>query len=139
VLIKIWKKLPSYDGTKGTLFSWIATITTNTCIDYLRAFNRRVMIREKTDIDTEGTGLVEPDFHIRGELLWLTDKLSSSQKDVVIMIYFRGHTQSEAARLLKLPLGTVKTRQRSAILALRKMCENKKGSSWQIQITEKAK
>ncbi len=46
--------------------------------------------------------------------------LRQEERDVVDLVYFRGHTQQEAARKLTIPLGTVKTRQRLALDRLRR-------------------
>jgi RNA polymerase sigma factor (sigma-70 family) len=123
VLLKLWRKWPTYDQQKGSLFTWITVITTTTCIDHLRKVHGKVLLGE------QGRGLGEAErkmaetdlFNIRCELFRLTARLSANQRDVVKVIYFKGLTQDEAARLLHLPLGTVKSRQRAAILALRKM------------------
>jgi RNA polymerase sigma-70 factor, ECF subfamily len=123
VLLKLWRKWPSYDQKKGSLFTWITVITTTICIDHLRKVHGKVLL----DIQDRGLAeaenkLAETDlFNIRCELFRLTARLSANQQDVVKVIYFNGLTQDEAARLLHLPVGTVKSRQRAAILALRKM------------------
>ena len=49
----------------------------------------------------------------------LTDKLSPEYKDLIDLIYFQGYTQSEAAETLNIPLGTVKTRVRTAMVRLK--------------------
>ena len=123
VLIKIWRKLPGFDHTKGSLFTWITIITIHTCIDHLRAMERQITsIRYPNETEEFLEKACEPDQRLqRRELLLFADKLSSCQKKILILIYFRGYTQSEVAVLLNLPLGTVKTRQRTAIIALRKM------------------
>lgn len=123
VLLKMWRNWESFDRTRGALYTWISIITTHICIDYLRKSRRMKLLEEKEPDSKEAAEVpveADPTMH-RHELMQLTGVLSPRQRDVIVMIYLEGHTQDEASRLLKLPLGTVKSRQRSAIISLRKM------------------
>jgi RNA polymerase sigma factor (sigma-70 family) len=123
VLLKMWRKWPTYDQKKGSLFTWITVITTTICIDYLRKVHGKVWLGgQDRGLGEAEKKMAETDlFSIRCELFRLTARLSANQRDVVRVIYFMGLTQDEAASILHLPLGTVKSRHRAAIHALRKM------------------
>jgi RNA polymerase sigma factor (sigma-70 family) len=49
--------------------------------------------------------------------------LKPEQRTIIDMAYFSGYTQDEISKEMQLPLGTVKTRMRSAIIELRKMLQ----------------
>ncbi len=121
--LKIWNKIDTYDASKGRLFTWMLNVTRNLAID--RARSREISQNRKTnDIDllvgkvnraqqvetaVEGIGVRE-----------LLDRLPEEQKFVVEYLYLRGYTQSELAEESGIPLGTVKTRLRMAMMDLRK-------------------
>lgn len=123
VLLKMWRNWTTFDREKGGLFTWISIITTHICIDYLRKTRRtKLLDQQGPDLKDAANPQAETNSAIhRYELMHLAAILSQGQRDVIVMIYFKGHTQNEASRLLKVPLGTVKSRQRSALLSLRKM------------------
>ncbi len=121
--LKIWNKIDTYDASKGRLFTWMLNVTRNLAID--RARSKEISQNRKTnDIDllvgkvnraqqvetaVEGIGVRE-----------LLDRLPEEQKFVVEYLYLRGYTQSELAEESGIPLGTVKTRLRMAMMDLRK-------------------
>lgn len=123
VLLKMWTHWASFDQERAGLYAWVAIITTHICIDYLRKKLRRKQLDQKhSDLKESAKTSCDPDSALhRHELMHLAGILSPGQRDVIVMIYFKGHTQNEASRLLKVPLGTVKSRQQAALLALRKM------------------
>lgn len=126
VFLKIWNNFASYDTRKGRLFTWMINIARNLTIDTLRSkeykkqgkisgdeisvsnFSSDSKIMEKFD----GLGL-------RKQLL----NLKPEQSSIIDLAYFKGFTQDEIARELSIPLGTVKTRMRAAILELRKILQ----------------
>jgi RNA polymerase sigma-70 factor (ECF subfamily) len=123
VLLKMWKNWETFDCKKGALYTWISIITTHICIDYLRKIRRKKLLYQQDQDLKEAAKLpVEADSGVyRRELMRLACNLSPGQREVIVMIFFKGHTQNETSRLLKVPLGTVKTRYRSALHSLRKM------------------
>lgn len=123
VLLKMWRNWATFDREKGGLYTWISIITTHICIDYLRKIRgKKLLYQEDPDLKESAKLPGEADSEVhRHELMRLAGALSPRQREVIVMVYFKGHTQDEASRLLKVPLGTLKSRQRSALLALRKM------------------
>ncbi len=120
--VKIWNSFPSYDESKGRLFTWMINICRNLAIDKIRSKQHRVSLRTK-EIPTSpradfGADAFRPE-HIG--VREITQNLSPEQKQVIDLMYFEGMTQSEIAEEFGIPLGTVKTRARSAIKVLGKL------------------
>lgn len=123
-LMKIWRSVDSFDRNKGSFFTWMLNISRNLAIDKIRSKDFRnhhqnhslessvhmVDLQKASLVFTEHIGLKE-----------LVDSLKKEQQAVIQLVYFQGFTQAEAAKELGIPLGTVKTHLRSAILALRKV------------------
>jgi RNA polymerase sigma factor (sigma-70 family) len=121
IFLKVWMKMPTYDPMRGSVFSWLNAITTSCCIDHLRRpHNKSFADSTQEDI----LNLVDHHLHpdvllLRHELSRLSGNLSPALREIVVFIYYRGHTQEEAAAILRLPLGTVKSRQRRALQIMR--------------------
>ncbi|WP_162056235.1 RNA polymerase sigma factor [Pontibacter pamirensis] len=120
--VKIWSSFQSYDSSKGRLFTWMINICRNLAIDKIRSKQYRVS--QKTNEmpaslrATYGSDGFKPE-HIG--LREVTEKLNPDQKQIIDLMYFEGLTQSEIAEEFNIPLGTVKTRARSAIKTLGKL------------------
>lgn len=121
VFLKIWNKIDLYDNSKGTLFTWMINISRNTAIDTLRN-TKRVSIHSINDyvtaIDKEHQLESKEDKIGLKEVIY---KLKEEHKIMIELAYFSGYTQDEIAKHLNIPLGTVKTRTRAALLELRKV------------------
>jgi RNA polymerase sigma factor (sigma-70 family) len=121
--VKIWNSAGSYDASKGRLFTWMMNVARNLAIDKLRSkdfknSNKNQDIENNVDFIDE-----QKKVSFNADTLGLKDlvtNLKPEYKNVLDMVYFKGYTHVEAAEELNLPLGTVKTRVRMAILELRK-------------------
>jgi RNA polymerase sigma-70 factor (ECF subfamily) len=122
--VKIWKNAAAYDSSKGRLFTWMVNIVRNTAIDGLRSSKSGIKGKIQTLPDHVDFKADEADAD-KLETIKSLEKLLGGMKDewkeVIQLVYFKGFTQEEAAQLLELPLGTVKTRCRSAIIKLREL------------------
>lgn len=122
VFLRIWEKVGSYDATKGRLFTWMLNIARNLAIDKTRS--KEISKDRKTDdIDDlvnkiDRKQQTEQNVEIIG-LKEVLGRLSEEQKFVVEHLYLKGYTQSELADEFNIPLGTVKTRMRLAMIELR--------------------
>ena len=114
--MKIWKSFDSYDEKKGRLFTWMINICRNQAIDKVRSKEYRVLLTKEALPENGKAGFIteaiNPEHIGLREVL---DKLSPEQKQVIDLMYFEGMTQSEIADEYNIPLGTVKTRARSAV------------------------
>jgi RNA polymerase sigma factor (sigma-70 family) len=121
--VKIWNSFSSYSPDKGRLYTWMVNIARNLSIDKLRSkdFKNQSKNHELelnvASIDVSRNTAYQP------ELLGVKDlvnKLRPEQKVILDLVYFKGYTHLEAADELSIPLGTIKTRLRMAIIQLRK-------------------
>jgi RNA polymerase sigma-70 factor (ECF subfamily) len=126
VFLKIWDKIDSYDSSKGKLFTWMLNIARNQAIDKTRS--KEISKGKKTDdidhlvgrIDKADYGEQKVDSIGLAEVLV---KLPEEQRFVIEKLYLEGYTQSEVAEDFNIPLGTVKTRTRMAMIELRTILE----------------
>jgi RNA polymerase sigma factor (sigma-70 family) len=121
--VKIWHASDKYDPSKGRLFTWMMNVARNLAIDKLRSKDYR---NSEKNQDIENNVAVvdnQKEQIINIEVLGLRDLVTGLKPElasVLDMVYYKGFTHIEAAEALDLPLGTVKTRIRMAITALRK-------------------
>lgn len=120
IFMQIWRKPEAFLATRGSLGSWLAVVARNRAIDVLR---RRKPVNDIDDI------VLASSFNLAQEsertLMMqrarsLMQHLSEHQRYVLELAYFEGLTHTEIAQRTGDPLGTVKTRIRSALLVLRK-------------------
>jgi len=123
--IKIWKKIDSYDETKGTLYTWMLNIARNTGIDFIRSnrnqFYKNLVYEDiwENHFHQPGAEMVNED---RLDCIAIKNKAATLDKKyaiVIELIYFEGLTYEQVSRSLKLPLGTIKTRGRTALTLLK--------------------
>ncbi len=129
-LIKVHRALPRFED--GNFRSWLLRIVTNTCYDYLRSQKRRSSVSLEELTNQAGNDL--PDAHLSDHenpellvtqkesmvhLLKAIDELPAWHRNVVLLVDVHGYDYMEAAEMLNLPLGTVKSRLSRARSALR--------------------
>jgi RNA polymerase sigma-70 factor (ECF subfamily) len=124
VYLEVWRQSARYDAARGSVQSWMATIAHRRAVDRVRTVTA-VRVRDQRyavssrvrDVDavwdtvasnSEAAG-------VRDALLQLT----ACQREALVLAYFGGHTHSQIATLLGLPVGTVKTRIRGGLTRLR--------------------
>lgn len=119
IFMQLWRNPGAFDSKRGTLAPWLVAITRNRAIDWLR---KR---RPETPV-AEVALSIEPDLASKtefarsvGKIRAMLDGMPTTQKDLLEMAYFEGLTHSEIAARTGQPLGTIKTRIRSGLLALR--------------------
>lgn len=122
--VKIWKSIHQYDASKGRLFTWMANVAKNMAIDQVRS-KAHINSTKTDDIYEMPIGLIEhqsyfsPNMETIG-LKQLIANLKADQQQIIELIYFKGFTHVQVAEMLNIPLGTIKTKLRLAILKLRK-------------------
>lgn len=127
VFVKIWNNFASYDEQKGRLYTWMLNIARNMAIDSTRSKHEKVKnkIQEATDSVYHKNNLfVENSSHENIGLQNIVNNLKDDQKQIIDLAYFQGYTQEEISQKLNLPLGTVKTKVRQAIITLRELTKN---------------
>lgn len=121
--IKIWNSVDNYDSSKGRLFTWMINVARNLSIDKLRSKDFRNSSKNQ-DIENNVDFIdAEKRVTFNSDVVGLRDMVNALKPeffDVLDLVYFKGYTHVEAAEALDIPLGTVKTRIRMAVMELRK-------------------
>jgi RNA polymerase sigma-70 factor, ECF subfamily len=120
VFMQLWRNPGAFDASRGNLGAWLAVITRNRAIDALR--------KRRPETDPEDVVLsVVPDMAGEADRRRFAEKvrgalgaMPSSQRSALEMAYFEGMTHTEIAARTGEPLGTIKTRIRAGLMALRK-------------------
>ena len=120
-IIKIWKNAHQYDKKKGRLFTWFANIARNTAIDTVRSAQFK---KSKKTGDLENlVGINEPTEAeaklVDSGLKKIIDSLDEKHRILIELAYFQGYSQRDIEKELGIPLGTIKSRIRTAIQELR--------------------
>ncbi len=130
VFAQAWQDAERFDPERGSLGSWLVTITRSRALDAMRARSRRVRLVDRAaDAPTEtppGMGTNFPDTsnraianERRGLVRRALAGLSAVQREAIELAYFGGLSQTEIADRLHEPLGTIKTRTRLGMKYLR--------------------
>jgi len=120
VFMQIWRNPSRFDANRGSLAAWLAVIARNRAIDALR---KR---RYESDIEDVVVS-VEPDLaseadrsRVAKNIRDVLNGMHPAQRQALEMAFFEGLTHTEIAAKIGEPLGTIKTRIRAGLLALRK-------------------
>lgn len=122
--LRVWDKINDYDAKKGKLFTWMVNIARNLAIDKTRSKEFKTIAKSEdiqlnVSIKDDHYSETNKPEHIGVHAL--LDILNPEQKRLLDLMYFQGYTQSEISEQFGIPLGTVKTRVRMAIIKLRKL------------------
>jgi RNA polymerase sigma-70 factor (ECF subfamily) len=120
VFMQLWRNPGAFDASRGNLGAWLAVITRNRAIDALR--------KRRPETDPEDVVLsVVPDMAGEADRSRVAEKvrgvlgaMPAPQRSALEMAYFEGMTHREIAARTGEPLGTIKTRIRAGLMALRK-------------------
>jgi RNA polymerase sigma factor (sigma-70 family) len=117
--VNIWRKIELYDEGKGRLFTWMLNIARNAAIDKTRSKGFQQSSKLQPIADGDGVhASVKPGVDDYG-LKRVLQKLKDEHRLLIDLSYYQGYTHEQIAKALDIPLGTVKTRIRSALTQLR--------------------
>ena len=123
----VWRSARTYDASRGTGGAWLYTVARNSIVDSAR--RRPEPVAELADRVDDGAGPPE-----QAEASWLAwrvhraiEDLPQHERPVIELAYWGGLSQSEVAEYLHVPLGTVKTRTRSALARLADVLDGELG------------
>lgn len=123
VFLYLWRNPNAYQAARGTLAAWLAVIARNRAIDQIR---RRHETEDVEEIPLAVHQNLE-DEAVRNQLIGRVRKsletMPEDQRSALELAYFKGMTHSEIAASTQQPLGTIKTRIRSGLQALRRSLE----------------
>lgn len=115
-----------YDASKGRFYTWMINIARNTAIDYLKSksFQNQLKNQPIPDFVYENAELSttnNSDFIGFNKVL---ESLESDKQELIDLAYYQGFTQSEISEKLNMPLGTVKTKMRNALIKLKDLLKD---------------
>jgi len=118
---QLWRTAASFDSARGSLAGWLLVMARNRSIDRLR--RRTPAVVEEVAATLHGSALDIESFTVRNEMAGRVraalQTLPEAQRQAMELAYFEGLTQSEIAKRTGDPLGTVKTRLRTALASLK--------------------
>ncbi len=124
VFIQVWTRMDTYNAALGSPIAWLVRVSRNRAIDRLRSNTVRDRVASETAL---APPLVVEDVEARvarteehRAVIRAMGALPDDQRELIEHAYFLGLTQSELADRFGLPLGTVKTRVRTGLMALRR-------------------
>ncbi len=126
-MLAVWRKAWQFDAKAGAVSTWIFTICRNLGID-----RRRRVARRLKDSDLPPMSDVDPSPTAEGEIIsredetrvrCALDQLPTEQAEVISLSFFSLSSQTEIAKALGIPLGTVKSRVRLAMNRLRQLLD----------------
>lgn len=133
VFVKIWKCIEQFDPAKGRLYTWMINIARNTALDYVKT--KAVRNDQKNQslsnfVDSkEDHQFSNAEQALKADYIGFKGALHQLKPEWLILIemaYYEGYTQQEIATRLAVPLGTIKTRTRAALLALQEVLKEYK-------------
>lgn len=123
VFVKIWNNFHTYDSSKGRLYTWLLRVAHNYTLDVIKSAQYQKTQRTVTIENHEDKGFEVLNIETLG-LQKIVGEMKEDYRQIIDMTYFQGFTQQEIADALEIPLGTVKTRCRNALILLRKLVNN---------------
>lgn len=127
IFLQVWLTAGSYDPSRGTVFSWLVTLTRNRAIDRIRKRRRRAELLagaapELQPAMSAGDGDSATALWVRERATAVQSALAEvppDQRQAIELAFFGGLTQQEIAARLNEPLGTIKARIRRGLLRLK--------------------
>ena len=124
IFLEVWQNAKRYDPAKGSATTWILTMSHRRAVDRIRSSqstrdrDTRIGLRDmETEYDSVSESVEVRVEHERVGQAML--RLTELQRQAVTLAYYGGYSHSEVAEMLKVPIGTVKTRLRDGMIRLR--------------------
>ncbi len=112
VFTKVFRNMEKFDESKSALSTWIFNITKNTLIDFYRTRHDSYELLDNYEYEEEKNGVSEADL---ADLAAALNKLSSEEKDIIVLKYYEGYSLKEIGEKMSLSYGVVKLRHNSAL------------------------
>lgn len=129
VFLQVWRLAPRFDPQRGNTYRWLVNLARSRSIDRTRSRNFTRRREAERSLELIEPPLVDSALPSQLDAVLLLERaevvrrglarIPPEQREVMQLAYFLGHTQSEIARELEIPLGTVKSRMRVGLVALR--------------------
>ena len=132
VFLAVWQKAGTFKANRGSPKGWLMSIAHHRVIDHVRSAKRA---RASMDRMAQEMASLEKLYQVRTEdealrsierqeIAKALESIPEAQRTVILMSYFQGYSQTEIAKILDQPLGTVKTRIRLGMQKLRSIFKN---------------
>ena len=127
IFLNIWLKAASFNPDRGKARSWLMSVAHHKVVDIIRSRRRSITMAHPTDYETldllpssQRPTDEEAVLNLERERIKRAlTTLPEAQREVIVLAYYHGLSQSEIAQKLEQPIGTVKTRVRLAMQKLR--------------------
>ena len=131
IFLNIWLKAGSFNATRGAPRSWIMRVAHHKIVDLIRSRRRGLTMTDPAEYETLDllpSGQISTEDEVehnleRERIMKAMSVLPEAQREVLLLAYFEGYSQSEMAKKLGQPLGTIKTRVRLGMQKLRTVLE----------------
>ncbi|HEY9128035.1 MAG TPA: sigma-70 family RNA polymerase sigma factor [Acidobacteriaceae bacterium] len=120
VLLQVWRQPGGFVSQRGSLGAWLAVVARNRAIDVIRRRAHLTPLDELVGPEPRNLQKAVESDHLMKEVRQVVDALPQEQQAPLYMAYFEGLTHTEISERTGAPLGTVKTRIRSALIAVRR-------------------
>jgi RNA polymerase sigma-70 factor (ECF subfamily) len=123
VLLQVWRQPGGFVSQRGSLGAWLAVVARNRSIDVIR---RRAHLTPLEDLvlpEPKNLQRAVEENHLMDQVRVAVDTLPKEQQAPLHMAYFEGLTHTEISERTGTPLGTVKTRIRTALTTVRRALE----------------
>jgi RNA polymerase sigma-70 factor (ECF subfamily) len=129
VYAQAWRDASSFDARRGNVRTWLMTLARSRAIDILRSRKREPTsypLEAASEVHSGGPGPEEQSSELqrRNYVRAALDSLRPEQRETIELAYFSDFSHSEIASKLGQPLGTIKTRIRLGMMALRELLEH---------------
>ncbi|WP_376766129.1 ECF RNA polymerase sigma factor SigK [Arthrobacter mobilis] len=124
IFVEVWQQATRFDADRGRALSWILVMAHRRAVDRVRASQAsterdlRQGIKEYQDSYDDVQESVETKLEAE-RVLKAMESLTAAQQEAIRLAYYGGYTHQEVANLLRVPVGTVKTRIRDGMIRLR--------------------
>jgi RNA polymerase sigma-70 factor (ECF subfamily) len=131
IFLNVWLKASSFKPDRGEPRSWLMSVAHHKVVDLIRSRRRSTTMSDPADYETLDllpSKLISTEEQVeqsldRQRIMAAMATLPEAQREVILMAYFQGYSQSAMAEKLGQPLGTIKTRVRLAMQKLRAVLE----------------
>jgi RNA polymerase sigma-70 factor (ECF subfamily) len=136
VFTRVWQKAETYQASRAAVRTWLSRITRNQALNVVRHRNSRLDSRAVRWADVPAPSIADehqPDAlaelaQAQARVRAAIGQLPPEQQEALALAYFGGHSHQQIAEKLDQPLGTVKTRIRSAMKKLRHLLQDENNS-----------
>jgi RNA polymerase sigma-70 factor (ECF subfamily) len=124
IYLEVWRQSARFDSSRGAVLPWLLMIAHRRAVDRVRAAQSAILRDDKYAVLNDERPYDSVSEQVQSSLeaqrvRKVLQDLTPAQREAVNLAYFGGYTHSEVSELLKIPLGTVKTRIRDGLIRMR--------------------